>query len=239
MVWDRWGAQSGKVSLSLRKIEVFEGPGDPHGSPGRGLRPSRDQVWATKSTLGMRERRFRALKRRFWATSGAQATILGNFGCQNLTQWTIFDQFWERKSDLSACIRYKSYDFMLRVEMCFEKRADVRSDRSLAFFFRGRRQWPQASLSADPRVRRVGRLGKLPEETVENGSLESSTGRWGLGVPNCTHRSRWASNPLQYYDVSCTWGPQVREWDTCGNLRVPSGRFRSVPRVLRDAPKRS
>ena len=148
-MWDRWGAQSGKVSLSLRKIEVFEGPGDPHGPPGRGLRPSRDQVWATKSTLGMRERRFRALKRRFWATSGAQATILGNFGCQNLTQWTIFDQFWERKSDLSACIRYKSYDFMLRVEMCFEKRADVRSDRSLAFFFSG-----SAAVAAGQSIRR-------------------------------------------------------------------------------------
>ena len=69
---------------------------------------------------------------------------------------------------------------------------------------------------------------------MENGSLESSTGRWGLGGPRCTHRSRWASNPLQYYDVSCTWGPQVREWDTCGNLRVPSGRFRSVPRPQND-----
>ena len=171
MVWDRWGAQSGKVSLSLRKIEVFEGPGDPHGSPGRGLRPSRDQVWATKSTLGMRERRFRALKRRFWATSGAQATILGNFGCENLTQWTIFDQFWERKSDLSACIRYKSYDFMLRVEMCFEKRVDVRSDRSLAFFFRGRRQWPQASLSADPARSGVSAWGSQNPTRCSNGWL--------------------------------------------------------------------
>ena len=172
MVWDRLGAQSGKVSFSLRKIEVFEGPGDPHGSPGRGLRPSRDQVWATKSTLGMRERRFRALKRRFWATSGAQATILGNFGCQNLTQWTIFDQFWERKSDLSACIRYKSYDFMLRVEMCFEKRADVRSDRSLAFFFRGRRQRPQASLSADPEVRGTRRAGQQGNKSKRRDSLK-------------------------------------------------------------------
>ena len=121
----------------------------------------------------MRERRFRALKRRFWATSGAQATILGNFGCQNLTQWTIFDQFWERKSDLSACIRYKSYDFMLRVEMCFEKRADVRSDRSLAFFFRGRRQWPQASLSADPARSGVSAWGSLTQPGVRTPVVES------------------------------------------------------------------
>ena len=60
-------------------------------------------------------------------------------------------------------------DFRFGVAMCFEKRFGVGREEassenvlpSVAIetsrsFIRGRRQWPQASQSADPQVRRVG-----------------------------------------------------------------------------------
>ena len=78
-MWDRCGAQNGKVGVSLRKIEVFQGPGDRPGPPGRGAETPREQLWATKSTLGMRGRRFRALKQRFRATLDAKVWPDGRF----------------------------------------------------------------------------------------------------------------------------------------------------------------
>ena len=58
------------------------------------------------------------------------------------------------------------YDLDLGVAMCFEKRVDVKRDRSLSenvltseaiegsrSFFWGRRQWPQASKTEDSRTR--------------------------------------------------------------------------------------
>ena len=43
-VQNRWGAQSGKVSVSLREIWVFEVPGHLPGCPGRGAEASRDHL---------------------------------------------------------------------------------------------------------------------------------------------------------------------------------------------------
>ena len=43
-VQNRWGAQSGKVSVSLREIVVFEVPGHLPGCPGRGAEASRDHL---------------------------------------------------------------------------------------------------------------------------------------------------------------------------------------------------
>ena len=78
-MWDRYGAQSGKVSVSLRKIRGFQGPGDRPGPPGRGAETLREQLWATKRTLEMRGRRFRALRRRFRATLDAKIWSEGRF----------------------------------------------------------------------------------------------------------------------------------------------------------------
>ena len=43
-VQNRWGAQSGKISVSLREIVVFEVPGHLPGCPGRGAEASRDHL---------------------------------------------------------------------------------------------------------------------------------------------------------------------------------------------------
>ena len=49
--WNRWGAQSGNVALSLRKSKVFGAPGHRPGHPERGAETLREQLWATAGTL--------------------------------------------------------------------------------------------------------------------------------------------------------------------------------------------
>ena len=56
---------------------------------------------------------------------------------------------------------------------------------ALRFRFRGRRTWPQARQSADPQVRRVGRLGKRTERKLIERKLRNQfwgTGGWGSKV---------------------------------------------------------
>ena len=49
--WDRWGAQSGNVVVSVRKNKVFGAPGHRPGHPERGAETLREQLWATAGTL--------------------------------------------------------------------------------------------------------------------------------------------------------------------------------------------
>ena len=57
-VWNRWGAQSGNVAVSLMKSKVFEAPGHRPGHPERGAETLREQLWATAGTLKVVGRRF-------------------------------------------------------------------------------------------------------------------------------------------------------------------------------------
>ena len=84
-------------------------------------------------------------------------------------------------------------DFRIGVAMCFEKRFGAEYEEassenvltSVAIetsrsFFRGRRQWPQASQSADPQVRRAGRRWETEPGKLWLGRL--GKGFWGLGA---------------------------------------------------------
>ena len=48
-VQNRWGAQSGKVVVSLRKSKVLGGPGGRSEAPKEGAETPRDQLWARRS----------------------------------------------------------------------------------------------------------------------------------------------------------------------------------------------
>ena len=87
-VRDRWGPGSGKAIVSLRKIEVLRGPGDPPGRPGRGAETPRDQLWATASTPKVLGRGFRStLNDKMWPEDRFSST----FGSGKVIRVVVFD----------------------------------------------------------------------------------------------------------------------------------------------------
>ena len=133
-----------KYGFSLREICVFGGPGDRPGHPGRGAETFGDQLWASVRTPKALARQLRStLDAKMWPEGIFSSTV----GSGKVIRVVVFDT-----KVMISCFELH----------CVSKNVFTSEAMGVPrLFFRGRRQWSQASQSADPRSGGRGGLGIL------------------------------------------------------------------------------